>query len=206
MTARAKFEIGIDEVGRGPLAGPIALCALIMLNPKILKQFPKNCDSKHFLAKKREEIYSLLKEEKQKGNLSYRVAYSSPTYIDRYGIEKATQSALLKTLRKLKVVPASVTVMLDGRLKAPPEYIHQKTYIKGDARIQIIGLASIVAKVERDRKMHRLGKVYPQYGFSKNMGYGTKGHISAIKKYGITPIHRRSFLRNIIGTERSLAK
>lgn len=203
---RVRFVVGVDEVGRGPLAGPIALCALMVKNPKILKQFPKNCDSKHFSSKKREEIYALIKKEEKGKNIQFAVTYSSPVYIDRYGIERATQQALATALKKISIKPTSTTVLLDGRLKAPVEFIHQKTYVKGDARIQTIGLASIVAKVERDKKMAKLSKRYPQYGFERNSGYGTKDHISAIKKYGPTPAHRMSFLRNIVPKGRSLAK
>ncbi len=199
-------EIGIDEVGRGPLAGPIALCAFMVKNPKILKQFPKNCDSKHFSIKKREEIYTQIKKEEKLKNIQYAVVYSSAAYIDRYGIEMATRTALTKALTKLSVKPSSVKVLLDGRLVAPAEYVHQKSFIKGDSRIQAIGLASIVAKVERDRKMTKFAKTYPEYQFDRNYGYGTKYHISAIKKYGPTPIHRASFLRNIVAKGRSLAK
>ncbi len=198
MFRKAKFEVGVDEVGRGPLAGPIALCALIIKNKKVLTQFPKNCDSKHFSAKKRNELYKTLVEEKKRQNIDFAVSYAQPKYIDRWGIEKATRTALSANLRKLTLDPKKVEILLDGRLRAPDEYSNQKTFIKGDARIQTIGLASIVAKVERDKKMTGLAKIYPQYGFEKNMGYGTKYHVDAVRKYGLTPIHRLSFLKNIL--------
>lgn len=206
MKTRAKLEVGIDEVGRGPLAGPVAVCAFAVFNPKILKQFPKNCDSKHFSIRKREEIYEQIQKEEKEKTIAYAVVYSSPAYIDRHGIEMATRTALVNALKKLSLKPKEVEILLDGRLRAPAEYVYQKTFIKGDVRIQVIGLASIVAKVERDRKMAKMAKTYPHYGFEKNAGYGTQTHIIAIRKYGPTSIHRMSFLKNILDRGRSLAK
>ena len=197
-----KFSVGIDEVGRGPLAGSVAVCALIVFNQNVLKRFPSNCDSKSISEKKREQIYLELQKEKQKKTIDYCVAHVSAAHIDRYGIEVAIQKAVAQALKVVASDGESVEVFLDGRLRAPISYTHQSSHIKGDAQFQIIGLASILAKVDRDRAMTAIHKKYPQYGFAQHKGYGTLKHRKAIMKHGITSIHRKSFLKNYMGAKK----
>jgi ribonuclease HII len=190
-------RIGIDEAGRGPLAGPLSVCALQILRKGVLKAFPTNCDSKKFSAAKREEFYSRILQEQKNGAINFSVILVPNTKIDRNGIEFATRFGIEKALQKLKVSPTNSIVSLDGRLKAPSQFVHQKTYIRGDSKKQEIGLASIVAKVTRDRYMKKIAKQYPKYGFEDHVGYGTLKHRGAIKKYGLSLIHRRTFCTQV---------
>lgn len=182
--------IGIDEAGRGPLAGPVAVG--IVLAPKgfsIRKAFPGVADSKKLSEKKREHVFALLK---QHSSVRYLVVFASAKQIDRVGIAKAIGQLVTKGIRTIAPDATTVRVLLDGSLKAPAEY-RQKTIIRGDASEPIISLASIAAKVSRDRLMQKLAKKYPEYGFEIHKGYGTRAHYAALKKYGASPIHRRSF-------------
>jgi len=191
------FTIGIDEAGRGPLAGPISVGAFSVRSKDILKKFKGVKDSKQLSEKQREEWFRKIKSEKAKGKILYAVSFSSAGIIDSKGITHATKAALNRCLKRLEnkdFAPLKCKILLDGSLYAPSRYTNQKTIIDGDAKEPIIALASICAKVLRDRKMKRLAKKYPRYGFEMHKGYGTKAHYRAIKKHGISPIHRRSFL------------
>jgi ribonuclease HII len=128
--------------------------------------------------------------------VDFCVTFQSEKVIDNKGLSFAIKKALRTSLLALKKAPESAKVLLDGGLKAPPEFKDQKTIIKGDEKEMVIALASITAKVLRDRKMIRLGKKYPAYGFEIHKGYGTKGHYEAIKKYGLLNEHRISFFGN----------
>jgi ribonuclease HII len=192
---RVKYLIGIDEVGRGPLAGPLAVCACVIPVSNKLKLFKGIKDSKKCTEEKRESWLKLIKDEKKKGNLNFAVSYSSEKMIDEKGITFAINSALQKSLQKLKLNPNDCEVFLDGGLKAPIEYKKQKTIIKGDEKIPVISLASIAAKVARDNLMKKIAKRYPHYGFENHKGYGTKFHIEMIRTYGISTAHRKLFLR-----------
>lgn len=202
MAHSREMIIGIDEAGRGPLAGPVAVGAVIILKlhhtPKFWKSnfgnLPKLKDSKKLSEKQREVWFEFLKEEKKQGNLNFAVALVSEKVIDKQGIVKAIKIGISNCLKKLKADPDSVEILLDGSLKAPPEFVNQKTIIKGDESEPIISLASIVAKVTRDRTMVNLAKRYPGYGFEVHKGYGIKAHYKAIKKLGISVIHRKSYL------------
>ena len=198
-----KYIIGIDEVGRGPLAGPVAVCSFLMKDDSFLKnqkdnKLPKLKDSKKLSKKQREVWFEFLKRQKEEGNCDYAVSFISPQNIDKFGIAKCIQKALdqsLLNLTKTNILETSYCkLMLDGGLKAPVEYVNQETIIKGDELYPVISLASIVAKVSRDAIMTKYGKEYPEYGFEKHSGYGTLSHYEAIKKYGQTPIHRKSFI------------
>lgn len=179
---------GIDEVGRGPLAGPVVTAAVIL---------PKDCrimginDSKKLSEKKRNELYDII--------INNTVAYSfgvvNPKEIDEINILQATYKAMREALSKLSVKPDFV---LADAVTIPDIECEQKGIIKGDAKSLSIGAASIIAKVHRDRMMEEYSKIYPEYHFEKNKGYGSKEHLEAIKKYGISPIHRKSFLKNIL--------
>lgn len=179
---------GVDEVGRGPLAGPVVTCALIL---------PKDCnilyinDSKKLSAAKRDELYEILTKEA----VDYSIGIEEPDVIDEINILQATLSAMRKSVLNLDCKPG---MLLCDAVHIPEIDIEQVSLIKGDARSASIAAASIVAKVVRDRMMEELDKEYPQYGFASNKGYGSKEHIEALKKYGPCPIHRRTFIKNFI--------
>ena len=198
-----KFVIGVDEAGRGPLAGPVAVgVVLAPANFNIKKHFPGVADSKKLSPQKREEIYELLREKARRGNppaggpkspLRYIVVFASAKMIDKVGITKAVRQCVWKGIRNLSPKTVGVRILLDGLLIAPPEY-KQKTIIRGDASEPIISLASIAAKVERDRLMCTYAKKFPEYSFEIHKGYGTKKHYEAIKKCGLCELHRKTFL------------
>ena len=197
------FLVGIDEAGRGPVAGPVAVGG-VSVKKKELRLLQriftpiKGKDSKKLTEKQRELWYGIICEQVRLGNMSFFVAMSSAKIIDSKGIVFGIKSAMSKVLKRVAPDPLSVRVLLDGSLYAPDEYENQETIIKGDEKEMVISLASIVAKVERDRKMRKLAKKYPEYGLEKHKGYGTKRHYEAIKKHGMTPEHRKTFLRRII--------
>lgn len=193
------FTIGIDEVGRGPLAGPVAVGAFIFLKKdkksgrQIKNIFRGVKESKQLTETEREKWFGKIQDARRAKLVDFRVALVGVGVIDENGISFAVRSALGRALKGLKKNPASVKVLLDGGLKAPPEYRHQKTIIKGDAKIQAIALASICAKVTRDRLMRRLAKKYLGYGFEIHKGYGTALHMGRIRAKGLSAIHRRTF-------------
>ena len=194
--------IGIDEAGRGPLAGPVAVGVVkFMANRRAdlevaLVDFPVGRDSKKMTAKTREHWYGKLRELKEAGVLDFAVAFSSHQCIDDFGIAPAVRRAMAEGIEKVGV-PLEALILLDGSLKAPVEYQHQQAIIKGDEKEIVIGLASVAAKVSRDFYMKKIAPDYPEYDLAKHKGYGTASHCEAIKKYGPSAIHRRSFLKNI---------
>ena len=194
MEERKKYIIGIDEVGRGPLAGPVAVCALCLQNKFKSNKFKNFKDSKQLSHEQRLEWLEKINEEKEKGNIIYKVCFESNKVIDKKGLTFAIKKALNDSLKSLKVNPKICQVLLDGVLKAPVEYKNQRTIIKGDEKELAIALSSIVAKITRDRLMIKLSKKYIGYCFEKNKGYGTRDHYKALKNKGILEIHRRSFL------------
>ena len=209
-----KYLIGIDEVGRGPLAGPVAVGAfLIPINnlDKVRRIFRGVKESKQLNESRREAWFSIIQGAQRDGLVDFKVTFQSEKIIDGHGLSFAIRSALAKSigglrdvsgLRKLgglrdksrPIDPIQSKVLLDGGLKAPINYTNQKTIIKGDEKEMVIALASICAKVLRDRKLVYFAKRYPHFGFDIHKGYGTRAHYSAIKKHGVCPIHRRSFL------------
>ena len=165
-----KLIAGVDEVGRGPLAGPVVVACVIMPTDDLIDGID---DSKKVSEKKREKLYPLILE---------------------INILEATKKAMYEAVAGMKVQPE--VVLIDAvKLDLPCKTV---SIIKGDAKSYNIGAASIVAKVYRDRMMNEYAKIYPQYGFEKNKGYGTKAHIDAIKEFGATPIHRQSFIKNFV--------
>ncbi len=184
--AEYEYIAGIDEVGRGPLAGPVVTCAVIL---------PKDCDilyindSKQLTEKKREELY----EEITAKAISYGIGISSPQRIDEINIQQANFEAMRESIANLSVIP---DILLNDAVTIPEVRIPQVPIIKGDTKSISIAAASIVAKVFRDRLMAEYDKQYPGYGFASNKGYGSEEHIQALKKLGPTPIHRKSFLHN----------
>lgn len=193
-----KCIVGIDEVGRGPFAGPVTVCACSIPNDFDRKLFKGFRDSKRLSANQRGEWFQKIKSW-QKIGLKFGVTSVSNKVIDSKGLSVAINSALLLSLAKIKS-PNSSVILLDGGLKAPKEFKNQKTIVKGDEKEPIIALASIIAKVTRDAYMIRIAKKYPQYNLEINKGYGTKAHSNAILKYGLSPIHRKSFTRRHLAT------
>nr|WP_297873947.1 ribonuclease HII [uncultured Blautia sp.] len=185
------YVCGIDEVGRGPFAGPVVAGAVIL---------PKDCDilyindSKKLSEKKREELYGEIMEKA----IAVQVGYASPARIDEINILQATYEAMREAVSKLTITPQ---VLLNDAVTIPGITIPQVPIIKGDAKSASIAAASIVAKVTRDRLMREYDKIMPQYGFASNKGYGSKEHIEALRKYGATPIHRKSFIKNVFGEQ-----
>jgi ribonuclease HII len=189
-----RFTLGVDEAGRGPLAGPVAVGVVAVPEGfDVAREFLGVADSKKLSEKKREKLFTLLDERAAKGDVRFRVEFESAEMIDREGIATAMRRALWRGVNALAPDAALVKIQLDGSLHAPPEY-SQETIINGDELIPIISLASIAAKVARDRLMFTFSKTYPEYSFEKHKGYGTKDHYEALKKFGLCDIHRRSFI------------
>jgi len=188
----------VDEVGRGPLAGPVAV-GVVKFKAESQKVITKwgigFKDSKKLSANGREAWLVKIDEAMSEGWLEYAVAFVSPSVIDKKGLSYAIRTAMEKALSEIEHDVNKTKVLLDGALHAPSHYPHQETIIKGDEKELSIALASIVAKVARDKKMVALAKKFPEYGFEKHKGYGTRAHYLAIKKNGLTKHHRRSFLR-----------
>ena len=199
------YIIGIDEAGRGPIAGPVAVGGASIqadiFNKEGKKMFKGIKDSKKLTLQQREKWFEKMKEWKKEGKINFTVSYESSLTIDRIGIVKSITRALGSSIKKLNIKPSDALVLLDGGLKAPKEYKNQKTIIRGDEKEPIIALASIAAKVLRDREMVKLGKKFPQYGFEAHKGYGTKSHYENLEKHGPFSLHRKSFLKSFFENE-----
>ena len=180
---------GIDEAGRGPLAGPVVVASVIMPADSMIEGVN---DSKKVSEKKREKLYDQILEEA----ISYGVGIVGQDEIDEINILNATKKGLTMSLKELTVKPDLIIV--DALTHIDTMGIPYESIIKGDAKCYSISVASIIAKVTRDRIMREWDKVYPEYGFEKHKGYGTSAHIEAIKKYGLCPIHRKSFTTHFI--------
>ncbi len=191
-----KYFVGIDEVGRGPLAGPVAVCAFVWYGERFPKELEGIKDSKKINEKKRGEWYEKILKFKKEGKCDFKVVYKSAKYIDEYGISKAIKECLKRALTSLPLNPKKVTVLLDGGLKAPNEYLNQETIIKGDTKEAVISAGAIVAKVSRDKLMKKMGAKFPKYGFEIHKGYGTVAHREAILKFGVCEEHRRTFIHS----------
>lgn len=179
---------GIDEAGRGPLAGPVVAGAVIL--PKDEKILYVN-DSKKLSEKKREMLYDEIMDRA----LAVGVGIVGPERIDEINILQATYEAMRMAVAQLKVQP---DILLNDAVTIPDLKVHQVPIVKGDAKSVSIAAASIIAKVTRDRLMREYGQVFPEYEFASNKGYGTKSHIEALKTYGPTPIHRRTFIQHFV--------
>lgn len=182
------FICGIDEVGRGPLAGPVVAGAVVL--PKGSRILYIN-DSKKLSAKKREELFDIIKEEA----VSVGIGMASPERIDEINILQATYEAMQQAICKLNPAP---DMLLVDAVTIPEVTTKQVGIVKGDAKSVSIAAASILAKVTRDRMMVELDEAYPEYGFAQHKGYGSAAHIEALKKYGPCPIHRESFIQKFI--------
>ena len=208
-----KYVVGIDEAGRGPLAGPVSISAVIMTldNYSELTRmirsikwlttngFPPLKDSKKLSEVQREKWYEQILLWKKEGFLDFSNTLISSKEIDSKGISSVIKYGTSRILKKFTNIcaPEHMNVLLDGSLSAPKEFTNQKTIIKGDELEIIISMASIISKVKRDRKMISLAEKYPAYQFEVHKGYGTDKHRKLIKKYGVVKIHRVSFCRNI---------
>lgn len=189
------FVVGIDEAGRGPLAGPVAI-GVVKVSEGLKKSFFGGIrDSKKLTSEERELWFRLALEARKEGLLDFRVALVSEKVIDRRGITYAINLGIRRGLTHLSV-GEDARIFLDGGIRAPERFRHQITVIRGDEKIPIVSLASIVAKVTRDRRMGRLAKRFPEFNFEKNKGYGTRDHRRSIMKYGPSRIHRRSFINH----------
>lgn len=206
-----KYIAGVDEVGRGPLAGPFAVGVVLM--PVNLGRSSRRAleasffrgirDSKQLTALGRALWFEKIKAAHTQEKITYSVTFIHSKRIDSHGLSAiarlAIKRSLASALKKGGTTPQETLVLLDGGLKAPKEFLYQKTIIKGDEKEPVIGMASIMAKVLRDRRMEKLSRQYPHFDFHIHKGYGTKHHISLIKKFGPCDIHRRSFIKNIVG-------
>lgn len=194
-----KSIAGIDEAGRGPLAGPVVVACVVMPRDSMIEGVN---DSKKVSEKKREKLYDLIIEEA----LGYGVGIISQDEIDRINILNATKEGLTTAIKEMEKnliekqrgFDKPEIILVDALTKIDTDHIPYRSIIKGDAKSYSIAAASIIAKVTRDRIMRQWSEVYPMYGFEKHKGYGTAGHIAAIKEYGLCPLHRRSFVKNIV--------
>lgn len=198
------YIVGIDEAGRGPLAGPLAIgVAMVPADCDLRAAFPTLTDSKKLSEAQREELYQQLRgptsqefAELRGRTSQFATTFMQPATIDRDGMTACLSRGVARLLAKLGVSPADTFIKLDGNLSAPREF-GQETITKGDVSEPAISAASIMAKVERDRRMVRYGARWPEYGFERHKGYGTQAHREAIRRYGACGIHRRRFLRRI---------
>ena len=179
---------GIDEAGRGPLAGPVAAGAVILTADHDILYLN---DSKKLSAKKRDMLFDRIKEEA----IAWAVGLTDPARIDEINILQATYEAMRKAISQLSVRP---TVLVNDAVTIPDVDIRQFPVVKGDAKCISVAAASILAKVTRDRIMEEMDEKYPQYGFAGHKGYGTREHMNAIREFGPCPIHRRSFITRIV--------
>lgn len=178
-----KLVCGVDEAGRGPLCGPVVAAAVILNKDDMIEGVN---DSKKLSEKKREELYDVIMEKA----VAVGIGMSDVAVIEKVNILNATKLAMKQAIKNLKIKPDFV--LIDGNQMIDID-IDAKTVVSGDAKSESIAAASIIAKVTRDRLLINWDKEYPEYGFARHKGYGTKAHIEAIKKYGLTPIHRPSF-------------
>ena len=186
---KVEYICGIDEAGRGPLAGPVVVGAVILPKDSFIEGIN---DSKKLSEKKREKLYDIITNEA----IAYSVGIISQNTIDEINILNATKMGVKKALEDLKIKPN--TILIDALKGMDTLGIPYMSIIKGDAKCYSIAAASIVAKVTRDRLMRQWDEVYPEYGFLKHKGYGTKEHIENIKKYGPCLLHRKTFIKNFV--------
>ena len=196
-----EYICGIDEAGRGPLAGPVVVASVIMPKDSFIEGVN---DSKKVSEKKREVIYEKILEE----SIAYGVGIIDQKEIDNINILNATKKGLTESIKNLEQnlkdgnrgIDKPEIILVDALTNIDTDGISYESIIKGDAKSYSIAAASIIAKVTRDRIMRQWDEIYPEYGFSKHKGYGTAMHISAIKEYGLCPLHRRSFTGKFVNT------
>ena len=184
-----EYIAGIDEAGRGPLAGPVVVASVIMPKDSMIEGVN---DSKKVSEKKREKLYDIILDEA----ISYGIGIIYQDEIDKINILQATKKGLTEAVEQMKIKPN--LIMVDALTGIDTLGIPYKSIIKGDAKCYSISAASIIAKVTRDRIMREWDKIYPQYGFAQHKGYGTSAHINAIKEYGPCILHRKTFIKNFV--------
>lgn len=193
--SKIKYVIGIDEVGRGPLAGPVTVCAFaIMENDLKLLEYVGARDSKTLSEQKRDMVNKKLRELHRDGRCTFQIASTSSHVIDRKGLTKSIKIAIAAALKRLNIHPEHADIYLDGGLCAPKSFFRQHTIIGGDGKIPVVSCASVLAKVHRDSLMNKYDLKFPEYGFINHKGYGTPEHYKAIRKYGPSTLHRKTFL------------
>ncbi len=195
--------VGVDEVGRGPVAGPVTVCAVILRRSLPRGFFTGIRNSKALTETARLAWYRKAREARTKAFLQFAVASRSANFIDRRGIASALRASVASALKRLECKPSEAQIFLDGSLYAPVVYKNQKTIVRGDEKVPLIALASIIAKVHRDRRMKRHAKRFPEYGFDAHVGYGTPAHYHAIRAHGPCKLHRISFLTILLQNKRS---
>lgn len=188
LNENVKLVAGMDEVGRGPLAGPVVTCCIVMPYNNMIEGV---YDSKKLTAKKRDELYDKILNTA----IDCSITLETSEVIDEINILQATKKSMEHSFNELKVKP---DLLLVDAVKGLNINIETKPIIKGDATSYAIACASIIAKVYRDRLMDEYAKIYPHFGFENNKGYGTKAHIEGLKKYGKCPIHRNSFISHFV--------
>lgn len=195
---KSSYSLGIDEVGRGPLAGPVAVGVVRTSLSRV--QYSKLLfgirDSKKATKEEREKWYKNALVWKKEKKIDWSVVFKSSYYIDTRGITHSIRRCMKEGIKKVNGV-FDDEYLLDGGLKLPQDYIRQKTIIRGDSKEPLIALAATIAKVVRDRRMEQLAKRYPAYKFELHKGYGTKIHRESIRKFGLSKIHRKTFCKNI---------
>ena len=195
------YIVGIDEVGRGPLAGPVSVGIVVVAKDFDYSVFGTFGDSKKMTETARERVHTLATEVRDHGGMQFGVFSVNADQIDKQGIVSCIALATEEGLADLAVDPATSFVYLDGSLKAPRQY-RQESLVRGDSLVPAISLASVVAKVERDRYMTSVAhSEYPAYGFDSHKGYGTKAHYAALYTHGLSPLHRRSFLKSVLDSQ-----
>ena len=194
--------IGVDEVGRGPLAGPVTV-GVVMCTQQTYGRLKRNrklptrgFDSKKLSAEMRQQYAETLEKLSEENIIQYEVVHVSHSIIDSKGLSFAIRKAMASCFSQL-AIPETSIILLDGGLKAPEQFRKQKTIIRGDEKEKIISWASILAKVSRDKLMVRAAKKFPQYGFEVHKGYGTRSHREAILHSGLSAFHRKSFCKNL---------
>lgn len=192
-----RYIAGIDEAGRGPLAGPVSIGIVVVPlthNKMVVEALSGVRDSKQLSPQRRAWWRKEAMRLMQENIIASATALVGPRYIDKNGIVPAIHLGIIRVLRRLNISPSHTHILLDGGLRAPSYFASQETIIRGDSSELLISLASILAKVRRDNYMVNLSKNMPEYGFEHHKGYGTKEHMRTIKKYGVSSIHRRYFI------------
>jgi ribonuclease HII len=198
-----KWIVGIDEVGRGPLAGPVYVASVSargdFYGSRGFNAMVKGIkDSKQLSLGQRDAWFGSIVDTSRKHPMIFRFCRTTPQVIDKIGIEGSVLGAVDRSL-EASFLDSNTKILLDGRLKAPERFLDQKSIVKGDEKIPLISMASIVAKVKRDAYMKKQSVFFPQYGFETNVGYGTAEHCNAIRKHGLSPLHRKTFCTNFLG-------
>jgi len=197
MLYATRYTVGIDEVGRGPLAGPVVVCALYISSGKSGELLRGIRDSKQLTQIQRERWFEKLTVARKEGSVDWSISSVTPRVIDRTGIRNSVLAAAARCLDKLDIEPNNIRVLLDGGIIAPKKWIYQETIVRGDEQESVIAAASVVAKVTRDKRMRKYAKRFPLYGLEKHKGYGTEAHYKALQTHGPCELHRKSFLRDL---------